>query len=204
MKCPTCLQIGKWYRADDDKGERLPENAYAFTHIVRSGEIWQCPVCHTFFRYISVTDNDVFCPNNYEELREIPAAEAMAVILQEQADDQEYHQAIQKRFGKFFDTLNPDENEVFHYLINRRWDGAGLDTLKGQFPIENTQLVNVLKGLMAKDLIRETITKSLTMGKSGFQETVDEINDWNIHYDINFSYLDFIDKKKWSWKRRSK
>ena len=61
MKCQICLKIGKSYHVDNDRGERLPAETSTFQKMDRAGEIRQCPVCHTFFRYISVTDNEVFC-----------------------------------------------------------------------------------------------------------------------------------------------
>ena len=186
-----------------DYDECLPEETKTFQKVDRDGNILQCPVCHTFFWYTCIVDNDVYCPRHEENLTEMTEELAMSIIKDEQADDQAYHHAIEKRFGAFVETLDGDEREVFQFLIERRGDGADLSWLKCQFPNDHHRLLQIIHSLLEKKLITERISRSLTSGKSGFQEEVEEINDWNIHYQTSFDYYDFI-TKRWAKKSRQK
>ncbi len=199
MKCQTCIKIGRYYHVYED--ECLPAEVKTFQKMDRAGNILQCPVCHTFFWYSCIVDNDIFCPRHEEELIEMAEENAMRIVLAERADDQAYHQAIINRFGAVFANLDHNARAVFRYLIEERGDGADLATLKSLFSNENNHLLQALDGLLEKELIVKTIHRSLTAGKSGFQEEVKEISDWNIRYRVNFDYYGFITKR---WDKREK
>lgn len=200
IKCPTCAAIGKRLRIDNDKGEKFPEGVEEYLQRDKAGEIRSCPNCKTYFKYISVTDNDIYCPLHYEELIEISSVEAEEALEEERKQKEEYDKAIHTRFGKFLPALSKDEREIFDHLTEKEWAGADLQDLKTHFA-ESKELLISIKSLVEKELITEAIHKSLYLGKSGFQEVSQEINDWNIHYSINFSYSDFVSKK---WKIRKR
>jgi hypothetical protein len=183
--------------------ECLPAEIETFQKMDRAGNILQCPVCHTFFWYSCIIDNDIFCPRHEEELIEMAEENAMRIVLAERADDQAYHQVILSRFGAVFANLDHNGRAVFRYLIDERGEGASLATLKSLFSNENDRLLQTLDRLLEKELIIRTIHPSHTVGESGFQEEVKEIRDWNIHYRVNFDYYDFI-TKRWNKKKKKK